>query len=430
MPGWNNSTNSFGPSRFVVGTVLGAGVFYTSIQTAIDDAFAFGGASVLIRVGTYTEDLTLRGGVDVLAVSTDGRLANEVNIIGSHTFTGSGATSIQGANLTAVGDLFTVSGTVVGVQALCVAKFCEISSSAGHIGTVTAVAGTQAILAFFECQGTAELSALEINDNSICSIILSTMGSNTAEFANLNSNSIIQGVHSNFSAQNATISINDMAAVADIEYTSLTANNAATFLFSAGGSAQSFHNIHNSGNASTNYVDGAIGNYVYGDDLITGFATNIAPTIGAFPYQWRPRATADVSGATAFAGTASFDSANFTVTDGFVQLVAPFVPFTWVDQPVSVGVNVNQGNFVTGAGVTLTMPGAPVQGDVCKFKATTTDTFVIQANGTQTLQVSNQTSIPLGTAINTQIGDALELTFYAAGNVWIANSQIGNWLVV
>lgn len=69
-------------SPFVVGPVGSAG--YQTIQSAINAAFAAGGGTVLIQKGVYTEDLTLKNGVDLRGVAANCD-TDAVHIIGTHT---------------------------------------------------------------------------------------------------------------------------------------------------------------------------------------------------------------------------------------------------------------------------------------------------------------------------------------------------------
>jgi hypothetical protein len=66
---------------------------FTTIQAAITAASA--GQTIFIRPATYTENLTLKAGVDLVAFFPDGFNGN-VTIVGKCTFTGSGSVSCSG----------------------------------------------------------------------------------------------------------------------------------------------------------------------------------------------------------------------------------------------------------------------------------------------------------------------------------------------
>jgi hypothetical protein len=73
-----NATNTYSYSKYIVDNItLGC---YTTIQSAINDAMAAGGGLILIRSGTYTEDLTLYTNVDL-----EGTGNKSVTIEGTHT---------------------------------------------------------------------------------------------------------------------------------------------------------------------------------------------------------------------------------------------------------------------------------------------------------------------------------------------------------
>jgi hypothetical protein len=193
-------------------------------------------------------------------------------------------------------------------------------------------------------------------------------------------------------------------------------------MFAAAGTVANTNTLHGSSGISGFYIEGT-GNYQYAGDYFNGTNSAIDPLVTQTVYKWKPYAT-DGTTLTAIRGTSSFDSTQFTVTDGFVQFTG--VPLTWVDRAVSATVVSNQGNFIPVAGVQLTLPAVPAQGDVCLFKDIGGNPFDILANAGQTMQFGSTT----GTiATNTLIGDAVDLTYYAAGSAWVANSIVGIWNV-
>ena len=125
-------------------------------------------------------------------------------------------------------------------------------------------------------------------------------------------------------------------------------------------------------------------------------------------------------------GTSAFDSAFFTVTDGWVTFTGTPPTITWVDQPASVTVNPNQGNFAI-ASITLTLPVAPAQGDVCKFKVDGAFVLVIQASGAQVIKFGMVSSSAGGSWTGTGDGDAMEMTYRAASDTWIVDNDVGNF---
>lgn len=167
-------------------------------------------------------------------------------------------------------------------------------------------------------------------------------------------------------------------------------------------------------------------------------------------------------------GLAAFDSAQFTVdANGFVSIGGGTIATTYTadsgsatpaagnlnvlggpgvttsatgstvtinsvvftDRAVSAAVTSDSGSFCTAAGVTLTLPSSPAQGELLHFVCTTSDTLILQAPADTTIRIGSLVSSSAGTATSTLIGDSLTLRYYAANSEWIATSVIGTWVV-
>jgi hypothetical protein len=110
----NSSTNNYQNSRFIVATDL---TVYPTIQSAINAAVLNGGnATIYIRPGTYTEDLTLSSTVNLEGV--DNTL---VTLIGTHTPPSSGTLTITRIGLESSTDILSSldTGTTNIVFSLC-----------------------------------------------------------------------------------------------------------------------------------------------------------------------------------------------------------------------------------------------------------------------------------------------------------------------
>ena len=87
--------NRWGVARFIVDPVLGQGTHQT-ITAAYTAASS--GDTIAVRPGTYTEDPTVKPGVNLVAFNGDQLLPN-VTIVGKCTMTGAGSSSISNIRL-------------------------------------------------------------------------------------------------------------------------------------------------------------------------------------------------------------------------------------------------------------------------------------------------------------------------------------------
>ncbi len=88
-------TNTFGVAKWIVSATASDGT-HTTIQAAITAASS--GDTIFIRPGTYTENLTLKAGVNLVAFTGDGNTPT-VTILGTCTFTTAGTVSIGNIQL-------------------------------------------------------------------------------------------------------------------------------------------------------------------------------------------------------------------------------------------------------------------------------------------------------------------------------------------
>lgn len=480
MVGRNTGDNKLGLTPFIVGSVIGDGCTYSSVQSAIDDCFAAGGGVVGIRAGTYTENLTLRDGVELYGFDVDGRLPSAISqvvIQGNHTFTVAGGFAAQLSqyiNFQALaGDAFTVNSTGGG-QAILAMKFCGIEAST--------VAGQRACVLNADGISAAQFSTDNTNvfSDSHCfesiglgshaaALNLGVSGSNTGDVFRHSSGS--GSLNLSYHNSNANVYIfNGIATNGNCfwEYSRVNCGQEA-IIFSAGASqAQVFHCLIGSGAASNFWIDGLNGQLDFVDLGFTATVTGIGPSITQQKRDWQPYGEAGASPGTGIPrGTSAFDAAAFTVTDGFVELIGstsgavtqldgdtgsatptagviqilggPGVTTSaagnvvtvnsvvWTDQAAPAAVTANSGSFDT-AGVTLTLPAAPPQGTECRFLCINAPT-VIQASGADTIQIGNSASSAGGTATGTANGDGLWLIYNTAFTRWMALSSQGNWVL-
>ena len=466
MPGRSNADNKFGPTPFVVGEFLGDGCNYTNIQAAMNDAFAAGGGLVYIRYKTtpYVENLTILPNVTLHGVSIDGRIAPICVVIqGNHTatFIGTGTAFAAFENITfnsVTGDVITLSAGV-GDFAVLAMKYCRIDSPDAR-GVVCVV---RASFLCAECNVIGFTQALDVGAGCgyNCSYGRLTSGSTEALRVVGGSGEVVYSLISG-----VTQAVTMTGGTITLQYNSISASG-ATISFLAAGVVQSEHNVHSSGNGTGFYIDG-IGTYSYSAEVASGTATSIDPATSQTIEFLRPVCDSGVAPGTGVArGTSAFDSAQFTLTDGFVQITNPQISFITGDQggtlsPIvgnfnliggagvtttgtsniltfhaplftnqgaSISVLTNSGSFATAA-ITLTLPAGPVIGDECIFVVNTAAVLVIKAAGGQTIQLDTTISAVAGTATSTAQGDIISLRYSNFDTRWYAVSSKGTWVVV
>lgn len=429
--GWTNADNKFGPTKFMVGPVLGDGVNYTSIAAAITDAGA-GPADIYIRPSTYTEDLLIPANINLISCSMSGDTSvAQVIIQGTHQVPFTGLVLCRGIRFQSVTDNFTVQDSLGVIAAL---ELIDCSLQASNRNFVVGSGAGAGQIKLVNCTLTSVGRNIEVptgavtGDHELRNCYLSSSGDacvymDAPSSGVCTGSELIAGGSSDF-----YFDTNAATATLDVSYTKMQAPAIACITFQSAASVNSYANIFNpSGNAE--YITGP-GNYTYVDDQIVGGFLNsgidnaAVQAIGG----WRPWSQSTPSPGTAgVRGTSCYDNTQFTVTNGFVQLTGSS-GFVWTDQAASTTVTSNSGSFATAA-IALTLPAAPVQGDVCKFKTTSASVLTVTANAGQTIQLGNQISAVAGTCASTDSGDALELTYRAASTRWISNAVIGNWIV-
>jgi hypothetical protein len=118
-----NSTNVYSNSRFIVGATNSP---YTTVQSAINAANAAGGnATVWVRSGTYTENLTLYDTVDI-----EGADSTLAVIVGTHTPPNSGTITIVRCGLNSGTDIF--SSAAAGTTKI-VCNRCRFNVTNGYV---------------------------------------------------------------------------------------------------------------------------------------------------------------------------------------------------------------------------------------------------------------------------------------------------------
>src|SRR6187431_1669292 len=92
-------TNKWGTAKWIVDPSVAAVCTHTTIAAALTSASS--GDTIFIRPGTYTENITLKAGVNLTAYGSDDSLngTGVVIINGTCTFTAAGSVTLYGLQL-------------------------------------------------------------------------------------------------------------------------------------------------------------------------------------------------------------------------------------------------------------------------------------------------------------------------------------------
>lgn len=166
-----NSTNLYGPSAFIVDPTSGNGT-HTTIAAALTAASS--GQDIFIRPGTYTENPTLKAGVNLIGWTGDD-ISKAVIINGTCTLSTAGTVSISNVTLqTNSAAAVIVSGSVASVLYL---EKCFINASNNTAITYSS-SSASSVLQLDYCQG-------NLGTTGIAYFAHSSAGTMTVQFCNL-----------------------------------------------------------------------------------------------------------------------------------------------------------------------------------------------------------------------------------------------------
>lgn len=167
------STNQFATAKFIVDTNgLSAGATHSTIASALTDASS--GETIFIKPGTYTENLTLKAGVNLVAFTVDGFTPN-VTIIGKLSGSYSGTASISGLRLTTNGDN-AIALTGANVTSLFV-NDCYLNFD-DNTGISSTGSNSSAVIRLTNCKGDLGTTGIKFFDctNGSLSILNTFIG--------------------------------------------------------------------------------------------------------------------------------------------------------------------------------------------------------------------------------------------------------------
>jgi hypothetical protein len=299
------STNTFFVAKWVVSTDATQGT-HTTIAAAITSASS--GDTIFIRDGTYTENLTLKVGVNLAAFECDAFTPN-VTIIGTCTLTTAGTVSISGIRLqTNSAALIAVTGSAASILN-CINCYLNCTNNTGI--TYSSSSGSSAIniinckgnigttgISLFTATGAGAVSpessgifiqntlidntgaSSTASTSSACNIYL--LNSTLYTPLSLTSSGALILRHSNIECQNQNVTALTTAGtgVSAINFSLLTSGTASAISVGAGTSVSAYSSLINSTNA--NAVTGA-GTFKYSSLNYEENTSTINPTT-AVPY--------------------------------------------------------------------------------------------------------------------------------------------------
>lgn len=99
----------------------------------------------------------------------------------------------------------------------------------------------------------------------------------------------------------------------------------------------------------------------------------------------------------------------------------------FTDQGSSIAVLSDNGYFVSGA-FTMTLPAAPLQGEMIVVYADTTSTVTITANTGQVIRLGTNVTAAAGSITSGARGDSLTLRYRSSGTEWNGVDSTGGWI--
>lgn len=432
-----NSTNLFGISPYIVDTVDSNGSF-TSIQAAINAASAAGGGVVYIRPGTYTEDLTFAANVDLVGADAVGFTSNGVslvNIVGAHTVNFTGKVFCYSISFRANGASTIITSTA-GAPVLLL-FFCSIRPNGGVAINIT---NASCFMNLYQSQP-------EISTGNFCTVSAGTLSIQGSSMSNIGAgpwgNLVISGtaiLDVEYSTITGTIALSNTARLnafysfldsVNSGSNSITVSDTAVaftvkcylFAFGAGcvvvNAGASFESTDGFFDTDTDPVVSGAGTFFYGVNTFNNknaITASVQTGVVVKPFA-----------STTVRGVASFNPTYFTVEPTAAIVSVTGGGLGWVDQGASITVDLNMGNVST-ANITLTLPAAPTNGDVCAFQNNFGASLVVQANAGQQIRLNASITGVGGTKTSAAVGDAIYLVYNTTASTWIAQNHEGTWV--
>jgi len=244
------STNTFGTAKWIVSATASDGT-HTTIASALTSASS--GDTIFIRPGTYTENLTLKAGVNLAAYVCDSGLQGgsaNVTVVGKMTFTAAGTVNITGIELQTNSDfLLAVTGSAASVANFSYCNF-NCSNNTG-ISYTSSSSSSQINLEY--CTGNLGTTGIALYSQSsagtisISNAYITNTGNSTTAFSN--SAGAVNIIYSILFSPLSTTSTGTML----IKYSEIntdTTNSTGLTFNGTGAGSSARHNRISSGTAS------------------------------------------------------------------------------------------------------------------------------------------------------------------------------------
>lgn len=368
MAHFTTSDNNYGVAKWIVDAQAGQGT-HTTIQAAITAASS--GDTIFIRAGTYTEDITLKAGVNLTAFSTDSSEngTGHVQITGKATFTGVGSVSIAGIQLNTNSDFFLA---ITGSSASVINLYDCYLNCSNNTGISYTSSSASSGLNIYSCYGNLGTTGIAYYSMSGAGTLLfkscylnNSGGSSTA---NTSSAGIVLYDDTEFSNPTTTSGTNIFAAFASAinteaqnatSFTSGGSGNStvnACFIVSGTASAISISNVANITNSTisssnTNAITGA-GSIQYADISFAN-SSNINVTTQAVLYEGPSKKIGSTNSGNTNTLTLTNDSNTASSAANFVANVAGSTAANPTYQSIISGVT----NWTWGADNAVSSPG-------------------------------------------------------------------------
>ena len=266
---YKTSDNNYGTAKWIVDATAGQGS-HTTIASALTDASS--GDTIFIRPGTFTENLTLKAGVNLAAYSCDAYTPN-VTIVGKCSYSSAGSVSISGIRLKTNSDFFlSVTGSAASIVNLSNC-FLEVANNTGiqftsssssaeiKVAYCTADTGTTGIsyftdsssgtlsFVYCECLNTGASSTASTKSAGLLNIKFCTYRLPvTYSSSNSNSNSFCSLIST--ASTNSTFLTTSGTGTFTINQSNVATGTATSISVGSGTSVNSNFSTYNSSNAS------------------------------------------------------------------------------------------------------------------------------------------------------------------------------------